>query len=79
MKVELEIEETRELLVFLCDRLIEDAGLAEADRATLREWRNDSMRPGSSAMRDLHEKMNDDLARTLENKKRSSVRKPDWR
>ena len=79
MKVEFEIEETRELFAFLCDRLIEDAGLAAADRATLREWRNDSMRPGSSAMRDLHEKMNDDLARTLENKKRSSVRKPDWR
>ena len=25
------------------------------------------------------EKMNADLARTLENKKRSAVRKPDWR
>lgn len=79
MKVEFEIEETRELFVFLCDRLIEDAGLATADRATLRKWRNDSMRPGSPGMRDLHEKMNADLARTLVNKKRSSVRKPDWR
>ncbi len=79
MKVEFEIEETRELFLFLCDRLIEDAGLAPADRATLRKWRGDSMRPGSSGMRDLHEKMNADLARTLENKKRSSVRKPDWR
>ncbi len=79
MKVEFEIEETRELLVFLCDRLIQDAGLAEADRATLRKWRGDSMRPGSPDMRDLHEKMNAGLARTLENKKKSSVRKPDWR
>jgi len=79
VKVEFEIEETRELFVFICDRLIEDAGFAEADQATLREWRNDSMRPGSPGMRDLHEKMNADLARTLENKKRSSVRKPDWR
>ena len=79
MKVEFEIEETRELFVFICDRLIEDSGLAEADQATLRQWRNDSMRPGSAGMRDLHEMMNADLARTLENKKRSSVRKPDWR
>jgi len=79
VKVEFEIEETRELLVFLCDRLIEDAGLAEADRATIRKWRADSMRAGSPGMRELHEKMNADLARALENKKRSSVRKPDWR
>ena len=79
MKVEFEIEETRELFLFLCDRLIADAGLPEAGRATLRKWRNDSMRPGSPGMSDLHEKMNADLARTLENKKRSSVRKPDWR
>ena len=79
MKVEFEIEETRELFVFICDRLIEDSGFAESDGATLRKWRNDSMRPGSPGMRDLHEKMNADLTRTLENKKRSSVRKPDWR
>ncbi len=79
MKVEFEIEETRELLVFLCDRLIEDAGLAEADQATIRKWRGDSMRAGSPGMRALHETINADLARALENKKRSAVRKPDWR
>jgi len=79
VKVEFEIEETRELLVFLCDRLIEDAGLAEADRATIRKWRGDSMRAGSPGMRDLHDRVNADLARALENKQRSSVRKPDWR
>ena len=79
MKVEFEIEETRELLVFLCDRLIEDAGLAEEDRATIRKWRGDSMRAGSPGMRDLHDRVNADLARALENKQRSYVRKPDWR
>ncbi len=79
MKVEFEIEETRELFVFLCDRLIEDAGLDEADRAAIRKWRGDSMRAGSAGMRELHEMVNADLARALENKKRSSVRKPDWR
>jgi len=79
MKVEFEVEETRELLVFLTDCLIEDAGLAEKDRAALRKWRADSMRAGSPGMCDLHEKMNADLARALENKKRSAVRKPDWR
>lgn len=79
MKVEFEIEETRELLVLLCDRLIEEAGLDEADRATIRKWRAESMRAGSPGMRELHEMVNADLARALENKKRSSVRKPDWR
>ena len=79
MKIEFEVEEVRELLVFLCDRLIEEASLEEADRARVRKWRSDSMRAGSEGMRDLAAKANADLARTLENKKRNAVLKPDWR
>jgi hypothetical protein len=79
MKIEFEIEEVRELLAFLCDRLIEDAGLEETDRAAIRKWRSDSMRAGSEGMRDLTAKANADLARTLENKRRATVVKPDWR
>jgi hypothetical protein len=79
MKIEFEIEESRELFLFLCDRILADAGLAEKDRALIRKWRGDTMRAGSPAMRDLHEKINSDLARALETKKRSAARKPDWR
>jgi hypothetical protein len=79
MKIEFEIEESRELFVFLSDRVLKEAGLGAKDLAAVRKWRNDSMRAGSQGMRDLHDRMNADLARVLETKKRSSVRKPDWR
>ncbi|MEX1195685.1 MAG: hypothetical protein WD904_09010 [Dehalococcoidia bacterium] len=79
MKVEFDTEEVRELLVFLCDRLLEEAALANADRAAISKWRTVSMRPGSEGMRDLAAKVNADLQRTVENKKRAAVLKPDWR
>jgi predicted transcriptional regulator len=78
VKVELEIEEAREIVIALLDRITEETKLSEADRTALRKWRT-SMSAGSSGMRDLFEAMNADLARELQNQKRSSVRKPDWR
>jgi hypothetical protein len=78
MKFEFEVEEARELMVYVIDRLAEEAGLPEGDAAALRQWRA-GVTPGSEAMRELLGKMNADLSRALENAKRSSVRKPDWR
>ena len=78
MKVELEVEEARELLVSVTDRIIREAGLDEKDRAAFRKWRT-SMKPGSAGMRELAAQINADLARNLENQKRSAVRKPDWK
>jgi hypothetical protein len=77
MKVELEVEEAREILLFVADRLAKEAKLGEKDRATLSKWKA-SMKPGSDGMRELAAKINADLARSLENQKRSAVRKPDW-
>ena len=78
MKVELEVEEARQLAVFVIDRLVEDAGLPAKDVATLRKWRA-GLTPGSEGIRELTAKMNADIAPALENKKKSSVVKPDWR
>lgn len=78
MKVELENEEARQLAVFVIDRVVEDGGLPDADRATLRKWRT-GLTAGSEGVRDLTAKLNADIARGLENKKRSAVMKPDWR
>jgi hypothetical protein len=78
VKVELEVEEVSALLVFLTERFVEEAGLDAGDAAKLASWRS-TMTPGSQGMRDLTAKLNADLARRLENKRRSSVIKPDWR
>jgi hypothetical protein len=77
MRVEFEQEEVRELLAFLCDTLIEDAGLTEKDRGLLRKWRIEAGKAGPLA--DLTAKVNADIARALVNKKKGAVRKPDWR
>lgn len=78
MKAEFEVEEARELMVFIVERLMQEAGLERADRQTLVDWRA-KMTPGSEGMRELLEKVNVDLARTMERSKKSAVVKPDWR
>ena len=79
MKLELEREEARELLVLITDRLLGEASLSEKDRATLRRWRSESMTPGSDGMIDLTAKINVDIDRALKTKAKSAIMKPDWR
>ena len=79
MKLELDADEARELLVLLLDRLIEEAGLSDADRANLRRWRSEGMKAGSHGMKELTAKINADIDRSLKSKAKSAIMKPDWR
>jgi len=78
MKVELEADEARELLALIVERVAQEAGLSDEDRAQLRRWFSDQMRPGSEGMKELAQKINADLERVLRTKERSAVRRPDW-
>jgi hypothetical protein len=77
MKLDFEVEEARELLVFLIERMSKDAGLAAADVAALRKWRT-SLRPGSETIREFTAKLNAELARTFETQRRSAIVRADW-
>lgn len=79
MRVELDLEECRELFVAIVERLLEEAGLSNEDRAALKRWRSQSMRAGSDGMKELAARLNGDLDRTLQNKARSAIVRPDWR
>jgi hypothetical protein len=79
VKLELAPEESRELLMCILDRLTEEAGFSDADRAALLRWRSESMTPGSESMRELTEKINADIDRALKTKEKSAIMKPDWR
>ena len=79
MKVELDEDETWQLMSLVVARLVDDAGLASGDKAKVRRWRSDTMKAGREPMRVLTRKINDDLAEVWERKKRSGIRKPDWR
>jgi hypothetical protein len=79
MKLELEPEETRDLVTHIADRLLEEAALSDADRAALRRWRSEALKAGSTAARELTARVNADIDRALKTKARSAVMKPDWR
>lgn len=79
MKLQLEPEETKELLALIVDRLAEEAGLKKDDLAKLRRWNSSEMRLGSAGMRELTEKVNAEIERTFRTKQKSAVRRPDWK
>jgi hypothetical protein len=79
MRLELDAEEAREVLVMVVDHLIEEAGLGDEDRAALRRWRSEGMKAGSEGMRELRAKLNADIDRALKSKEKSAIMKPDWR
>jgi len=79
MKVELEAEECLQLFAAITDRLLDEAALSTDDRAALKRWRSGSMKAGSDGMKELSAKLNADLARTLQNKAKSAIVRPDWK
>ncbi len=79
MKIEFDIDEAWNLMSYVVGRVADESGLPDAERAKIRRWRSEEMRPTSEAMKILAEKMNQDLAHTLEVKRKSQIRKPDWR
>jgi hypothetical protein len=78
MKVELDGDETWALMSYVVDRLLRETELPDADRARIRRWRSEQMRPAGEPMKLLTRKINEDLARALQTKQRSQIRKPDW-
>jgi hypothetical protein len=78
MKVELDTDEAWNLLTHVIVRLVDEAPLADADRAKIRRWKSDEMRATSQEMRVLCSKINEDLMKTMERKTKSQLRKPDW-
>jgi hypothetical protein len=78
MKVDLDGDETWALMSYVVDRLLRETELPDADRARIRRWRSEQMRPAGEPMKLLTRKINEDLARALQTKQRSQIRKPDW-
>ncbi len=79
MRLELEQEESVELLSLIVDRITQKAGLAAKDRAAVKRWRSEQMKAGSDAMKELSDKINADLERALRSKEKSAIQRADWR
>lgn len=79
MELKFSDEEINEMLVVLVERMANDAGLDDRDRAMVKRWRQSEMKLGSDDLNDLVIKANDDFAQQLQRRSRSQIRKPDWR
>ena len=78
MNVRFTDDEIAEALTIIVNRMAEDAGLSDKDRAMLKRWRSSNMKLGSDDMDDLVRKVNDDFAQGVARRERSQIRKPDW-
>ena len=78
MKVELDAEEVWSLFSTVMKEVMDGVEVADEDRAALRRWRSEKMRPGSDEMKALVGKVNTDLDRINKTKTRSQIQKHDW-
>lgn len=78
MRVQFDEDEVWGLFSVISRHVLDEAGLSDEDRAKLRRWRSEDLRPGREGLRALTEKLNDDLERTARTKERSLIQKHDW-
>lgn len=78
MNVQFTDDELVEALTVIVNRIADDAGLSDKDRATLKRWRSSRMKLGSDDMIDFVHKANEDIARQNQTREKSQLRKPDW-
>jgi len=78
MDVRFTDDEIAEALTLIVNRMADEAGLSDKDRAMLKRWRSSKMKLGSDDMDDLVRKANDDFAQNMARRERSQIRKPDW-
>ena len=79
MKVEFDTDEVWEVFSLVVSELAGEAKLADADRAKIRRWRSEVMKPSGDAVRAFTAKFNETLAETMNRNVASKIRKPDWR
>jgi hypothetical protein len=78
MDVKFTDDELNEALTLLINRIADEAGLSDKDRAMLKRWRSSQMKLGSDDMDDFVRKANEDLERGLSRRQRSQIQKHDW-
>lgn len=77
MKVEFTPDEAHAML----EAVITDVTglkLEQADRAAVRRWLLDDMKPSSSGVKRLADKLNDEIQKSHDKSEVSVIKKPDW-
>ena len=78
MNVELDADEVWALFSTVMKDVVEQVELVDEDRAALRRWRSEKMRPGADDMKELITRVNGDIALIAKARERSQIQKHDW-
>ena len=78
MEVRFTDDEIAEALTVVVNRMADNAGLSDKDRAMLKRWRSSKMKLGSDDMQELVGKVNEDFAKMMQRRERSAMQKHDW-
>lgn len=77
--IELNTDESWEMMSFVVNYLLKEVDVEKTDRAKIRRWKSNEMRTSSEDMRALSEKINADISRLWDVRRKSDIRRPDWR
>jgi hypothetical protein len=78
MKVEFTSEEVQAMAGYVLDQVGALTAFSRADKAALKRWRSEQLRPGTPPMQLLAEKVNADIQRIDDSAHVSPIQKPDW-
>jgi hypothetical protein len=78
MEVRFTDDELADGVTIIINRIADEAGLSDKDRAMLKRWRSSKMKLGTDDMLELVDKTNEDFAKMLERRGRSQIQKHDW-
>ncbi len=71
-------DELNEALTLFVNRIADEAGLSDKDRAMLKRWRASEMKLGTDDMEEFVRKANEDFARGVASREKSPIQKHDW-
>lgn len=78
-QIEFNVDESWEMMSFIVNYMLKAVPMDKSDRAKVRRWKTNEMRTASEEMRALQEKINADISRLWEVRRKSEIRRPDWR
>ena len=77
MKVEFTVEEIHSMFQAVVDQVVE-LDLDKKERAAIRRWAAQEMKPGEIPMRRLSDKINEQVQHAHDRSEVSLIKKPDW-
>ena len=77
--IQFNVDESWELMSFVLNRMLAEVDISKSDRAKVRRWKSSEMRTNGEDMHVLGEKINTDISRLWDTRRKGHIRTSDWR